>query len=405
MFDPHLFSSPLSLLLAVILILLIILADRYWTALQGTRIWCLTPALLLLFAVLMGVDGTWGLGLQHHPAFVAVALLLVFTAGVYAFQACRTRHPASSLLPHLGFFLLVFGAFWSGADFKEYSMALPTGEAAYMATDSRGNEHPLPFRVALEEFRVDFYPDGVSPKQYTSELVLDGERRVFAGVNHPARHKGWMIYQAGFDKDRPGVTVLRFVRDPWLPLIFAGMLLMAAGALMGIWRSWHSKWTLPVMLALAVAFGAISLARINFGTLMPALRSFWFIPHLIIYMLAYSMLAIASVLSVVCLVRPQTSSVLRDRLLSCSSSLLLLGMLCGAVWAKMAWGDWWAWDPKENWAAVTWMVTLVATHWPEKLRKDTIVPILIIFAFAAMQITWYGVDYLPSAGASLHAYK
>ena len=49
-------------------------------------------------------------------------------------------------------------------------------------------------------------------------------------------------------------------------------------------------------------------------------------------------------------------------LLQTSSCLLLIGMLCGAVWAKQAWGDYWTWDPKECWAMATWMLTLIGMH-------------------------------------------
>ena len=28
----------------------------------------------------------------------------------------------------------------------------------------------------------------------------------------------------------------------------------------------------------------------------------------------------------------------------------------GAYWANRAWGSYWNWDPKETWAAITWLV-------------------------------------------------
>ena len=41
---------------------------------------------------------------------------------------------------------------------------------------------------------------------------------------------------------------------------------------------------------------------------------------------------------------------------------MTLGMLSGAVWAKAAWGHYWAWDPKETWAAATWFSYLAYIH-------------------------------------------
>jgi ABC-type transport system involved in cytochrome c biogenesis permease subunit len=37
--------------------------------------------------------------------------------------------------------------------------------------------------------------------------------------------------------------------------------------------------------------------------------------------------------------------------------LLTLMIAAGAYWANQAWGSYWSWDPKENWAAITWLDT------------------------------------------------
>ncbi|MEM6552865.1 MAG: cytochrome c biogenesis protein CcsA, partial [Planctomycetota bacterium] len=42
--------------------------------------------------------------------------------------------------------------------------------------------------------------------------------------------------------------------------------------------------------------------------------------------------------------------------------LLGVGIILGAYWADHAWGRWWAWDPKETWALITWIVYLIAIH-------------------------------------------
>ena len=36
--------------------------------------------------------------------------------------------------------------------------------------------------------------------------------------------------------------------------------------------------------------------------------------------------------------------------------LLTLMIAAGAYWANRAWGSYWSWDPKETWAAITWLV-------------------------------------------------
>ena len=36
--------------------------------------------------------------------------------------------------------------------------------------------------------------------------------------------------------------------------------------------------------------------------------------------------------------------------------LLTLMIAAGAYWANRTWGSYWSWDPKETWAAITWLV-------------------------------------------------
>lgn len=211
----------------------------------------------------------------------------------------------------------------------------------------------------------------------------------------------FLIYQSGYDIDSGHYSVLKIVRDPWLPVVAFGMLMLLLGAILSLKAVWGNKKLLLAALSLSVLFALISLARISFGTLPPALRSLWFAPHLTAYMLAYSMLALAVIAGFASLLSAKIPDSLSAKLLSSASSLLMIGMMCGAVWAKQAWGDFWTWDPKECWAAVTSLLTLAGTHVPKKNLKFT----FVIIAFIAMQMTWYGVNYLPSSAHSLHTYN
>ena len=52
-------------------------------------------------------------------------------------------------------------------------------------------------------------------------------------------------------------------------------------------------------------------------------------------------------------------------------AFLTIGMLFGALWAKEAWGHYWSWDPKETWAAITWLAYLVYVR-RDKESKEVI---------------------------------
>lgn len=367
----------------------------------------LSVVLIAAMSVMTAVEGTWGTALHRNPAFWAVALLMMLSLGFDVLDCLRRKSGFVRTVSHTGMFLLVFGAFWGAPDFVDVQMVVGKEHAENLAYSRGGDAVFLPFGVALEEFKTDYYEDGVSPKQYRSTLLIEG-RRLETGVNHPCRYKGYRIYQADFDHEAGEYSILKLVRDPWLPLVFIGMALLAAGALAGLGLNWNSRYLTLAFVIAAVIFAVISVARINFGTLMPALRSLWFIPHLALYMLAYSALALALVTGILPVfgVRGGRLVPLSGKLSGSASSLLLIGMLCGAVWAKVAWGDWWTWDSKECWAAVTWMLTLAGSHLPEMMRgRRTAVLICILLAFLAMQVAWYGVDYLPAAQSSMHAYR
>ena len=48
----------------------------------------------------------------------------------------------------------------------------------------------------------------------------------------------------------------------------------------------------------------------------------------------------------------------------------------------------------------SWKILLAATHIPGKKKRL----VFTILAFLAVQMTWYGVNYLPAANYSLHTY-
>lgn len=387
-------AFPLSAILATIFIAAALLcrgrlgSSKFLKFLAGRAF---SSSVLILAGALTAVEGTWKLGLFHHPGFLFLVLLMMFTLGL------------SFSVTHFGFLLILFGGFFGAPDFISADIVADYDKPSSYAVTSEGLTLPLDFSVRLKDFHIDYYDDGVSPKQYTSVLDFDGVEKTTA-VNRPCFHKGYLVYQSDYDRAGARYSVLRLVRDPWLPLVFLGMAVLAVGAILDLRKTWRNKAVLPAVLVLAAVFGIVSMARINLGTLMPALRSLWFVPHLIIYMVAYSVLALAVVLGIVSLCGRTSAGELSFKLLGTASSLLIIGMLCGAVWAKIAWGDYWTWDAKECWAAATWMLTLVGLHLPlRKSRKWRLT--FIVLAFLAMQVTWYGVNYLPSAEFSMHTYN
>ena len=129
---------------------------------------------------------------------------------------------------------------------------------------------------------------------------------------------------------------------------------------------WRYKWILSFSTLLAFVFICVNLFKpeIHNKTLMPALQSPWFAPHVIVYMFSYAMLGAAALIAIYLLIRARKKGIdegmmsLCDNLVYVGMAFLTIGMLFGALWAKEAWGHYWNWDPKETWAAATWLGVL-----------------------------------------------
>ena len=171
---------------------------------------------------------------------------------------------------------------------------------------------------------------------------------------------------------------------------------------------WRYKWILSFSTVLSTVFIMLNLLKpeIHDQTLMPALQSAWFIPHVTVYMFSYSLLGCAFLIAVVRLFKEGDGLLeAADTLIYIGTAFLTFGMLSGAIWAKSAWGHFWSWDPKETWALVTWLCYLLYMHL-RLYRKgtDRLLCFLLIFAFACLQMCWWGINFLPSAQGSIHVY-
>ena len=165
---------------------------------------------------------------------------------------------------------------------------------------------------------------------------------------------------------------------------------------------------------LALVFICVNLFKpeIHDKTLMPALQSPWFAPHVIVYMFAYAVLGAATVMAVYLLLVKKAAITaeeldITDNMVYVGLAFMTFGMLFGALWAKEAWGHYWSWDPKETWAAITWLSYLIYVHYRQLPRhRERLALWTLVISFALLQMCWWGINYLPSAqGSSVHTYN
>lgn len=140
--------------------------------------------------------------------------------------------------------------------------------------------------------------------------------------------------------------------------------------------------------------------------LVPVLVSPWLSTHVSCIMIAYALLAFMWLNAVLglCVGRESERLMLFSRLLLYPAVFFLgIGIFIGAVWANVSWGRYWAWDPKEVWALITFMVYTLPFH-AESLscfRRPRFFHFYMLFAFLTVLMTYFGVNYLLGG---MHSY-
>ena len=385
------------------------------------------PAMVyaVVLTIIMGVtrqqvNGTWLNNMLSFWPFVLIYVYLTVILGLTIHRRLRRlfrgqgsmKHDIPFMLNHLGLFIALTTATLGSADIQRVKMITAIGEPEWRAMEQSGAIKEMEIAIELKKFIMETYDNG-APKRFASKIQIltkSGKNiETIVEVNKPYEVDGWKIYQYGYDTQmgaQSQISILELVSDPWLPWVYTGFYMMLAGAalmtLMVLWRRLKNA----TSKALGVYFGLFVIASLfayfffdsyNTKTLVPALQSPWFAPHVFVYIFAYTLLGIAVIIA---------WWKLADDLVYVSLAFLTIGMLFGALWAKEAWGHYWSWDPKETWAAITWIAYLVYIHYRHiPSHRERLALWMLIISFVLLQMCWWGINYLPSAqGLSVHTY-
>lgn len=187
------------------------------------------------------------------------------------------------------------------------------------------------------------------PKAYNSRLTVleNGRQRDtrVVEVNDPLHYGGYHFYQHDYDHEGGDYTVLSVTSDSGLYAVYLGFGLLLVGVFWVFWARPREK-------------GPVSPERATYR--------------------------------IVCLGFP----------------LLTLGLVLGAVWGKMAWGDYWNWDPKELWSLVSWLVFMGYLHWRHTYgqKYPRVNSALAVAGMLAIVITLLWVN-LSARFSGMHSYS
>lgn len=166
---------------------------------------------------------------------------------------------------------------------------------------------------------------------------------------------------------------------------------------------------LPVILAMLVYASTLSYEA---NPLVPALQNSPLLTlHVFTAALAYGAAVVSFGAGVMYLLAPritwhgwpkkETLDELGYQAVIITFPLLTVMIILGAIWANIAWGSYWSWDPKETAALVTWLIygaylhARVVRDW--RGRKAAW---LLVLGFAAILFTYFGNLFF----GGMHAY-
>lgn len=183
---------------------------------------------------------------------------------------------------------------------------------------------------------------------------------------------------------------------------------------------------LPLMTTVLLDLGlAVSVLYTDNDQLVPALDSYWLWIHVSCAIVCGAALYLAAVSTLLYLFRDTYESRLENpegkqygafissvlartpsaasldkfsyRINATIFPLWTFTIVAGAIWAEVAWGRYWGWDPKEVWSFVTWVAYAGYLHaratagW--KGRKAAY---LALFAFGSYLFNYYGINIFVS---------
>lgn len=251
---------------------------------------------------------------------------------------------------------------------------------------------------------------------FLSVIVLCGAAVILQFAGTAFKKKGltraaWYVFLAAFAVHTVFIVLWGFTVKR-LPLSnqfeFASAFAWGVGLLLIVLRrrlrvDWLNVAVMPMAL-LILTYAALQ--RMSTDDLMPALRSAWFGIHIGSAVFSYAAFVVAGCIGLryVLLVKKgkqetdtgmEQMDYLSYRLVAFGFLFLTVVILSGAIWAEDAWGTFWAWDPKEVWALITWIIYAVYLHLRLRQKRSGVkMAWFVMIAVPVVLFTFAGVNTL-----------
>ena len=347
------------------------------------------------------------------------AMWAVLTAVATFYFIKRKVRRASVVVLHLSFVIILAGALLTHLTAVRGVVPLRKGIATneYLTRDMY--LHKLPFTICLENFEIKFYEGSDMPSDYVSHVTIDGKPFTIS-MNQIASQKGVRLYQSDYDMDLQG-SILAMNSDPWgIPVTYCGYALLFVSLVWilidpkGKFRQQLSilrQQRFPLVIFTGFLLSCFILLLYHFlgkysaaNHPLPVLNSRLLPLHVSTIMMAYTLLLLTFIVSLVGVAMPKQRQKMyhfSQFLLFPALMLLCYGIFIGAIWANVSWGTYWSWDPKETWALITLMIYAAPAHRSFSNLSTMKYHIYMALAFFTILMTYLGVNYFLGG---MHSY-
>jgi cytochrome c-type biogenesis protein CcsB len=262
----------------------------------------------------------------------------------------------------------------------------------------------------------------LSPEPPDATKIADGRPALIGRLAVALTTVGWLAHLATI------VTRgLAAHRVPWgnmYEFVVAACFVGATAWLVLVYRRPMARHLgLYVTLALIVMLGLAGMRLYTkAGPLMPALNSYWLKIHVTAASVASGILLIGFVAASLTLIRagfeggkrrfpyslgerlPDAQGLerLTFRVHAFAFPIWTFAIICGAIWAREAWTQYWSWDPKETWSFISWVIYAGYLHARATPSvKRTVATWIAVVGWATMMINLFAINLVVTG---MHSY-
>ncbi|OPX92531.1 MAG: Cytochrome c biogenesis protein CcsA [Syntrophorhabdus sp. PtaU1.Bin002] len=241
-------------------------------------------------------------------------------------------------------------------------------------------------------------------------LYLISDRKTIESAGHFFLLGGFLVHLA--------LTVFRYIQAGYTPITnihesLSFLSLSVAGFFLLIKRSYRISILGSVIVPV---LSVILISAMTFPTeirpLPVVLKSYWLPVHTVFSFAGNAIFLISFFVSILYLLVErgikkkkflpislrfpslETLDSVNYRCMSYGFPFLTIGIITGSIWAGMAWGSYWNWDPKETWSLITWIVYAILIH--NRLAigwRGRRTAYMMIVGFISIVFTFLGVAF------------